>query len=163
MKKVIRHSCFESNSSSNHTLSFISNYYSSKKLSHGIIKIYLGEYGWSGSPCCDFEDKLSYAMSMVLNTEYPKFNPYDEYFIVDQDVLESLEGYRILLNAINLHIKCDQIVIKRHNSCYPYGYIDHQSHENYGSLKEFFDDWNVDAERFLFDDGVSVIIDNDNH
>lgn len=161
-RKVIRSSMFETNSSSCHTVSvrgreMYTNY------SINSIEITLDEYGWDGDPCDDFRSKLAYALSMVLHTEYPSFNPYDDNFIVEQEVLEQLEGYKTLLNAIRLHGKCEKIHINKTRGWYPYGYIDHQSHEDYNSLQEFLDDWNVSAERFLFDDGVVVHIDNDNH
>ena len=167
MRKVIRYSIWESNSSSMHTLSVRGkrNVDSSYYPSNVNIEIRLDEYGWDGDPCDDFRSKLAYAMSMVLNTEYPEFHYYHEDdFVVDQDTLESLDGYKLLLDAINKHVKCERVIIKRKdNEYFPYGYIDHQSYEDYGCLQDFLDDWNVDAERFLFDDGVVVHIDNDNH
>lgn len=164
MKRVIRNCVFETNSSSMHSVSVrdnrsINNYYIPEK----VIKIKLGEYGWDGDPLCDFHDKLSYAMSMVLHTEYPGFNIYDDYFVVDQEELEKLNGYKTLLEAIRKHGDCEAIVIKKGRGFYPYGYIDHQSYEDYSSLADFLKDWNVDAERFLFDDDVTVYIDNDNN
>lgn len=166
MRKVIRYAIWESNSSSMHTLSVRGkrNVDSSYYPSNVNIEIRLDEYGWNGYPCDDFHSKLAYAMSMVLHTEYPGFKYYNEDFIIDQDTLESLDGYKLLLDAINKHVKCERVIIKRNNSAfYPYGYIDHQSYEDYGCLQDFLDDWNVDAERYLFDDGVVVHIDNDNH
>ena len=167
MRKVIRYAIWESNSSSMHTLTVrgkrnVDNSYYPSNVN---IEICLDEYGWDGDPCDDFRSKLAYAMSMVLNTEYPEFHYYHEDdFIVDQNILESLDGYKLLLDAINKHVKCERVIIKRKDNAYfPYGYIDHQSYEDYGCLQDFLDDWNVDAERYLFDDGVVVHIDNDNH
>lgn len=162
--KTARENVFETNSSSMHTVTVrgkgdINNCYRI----NDIIKVYPDEYGWDGDPCNDFDSKLAYAMSMMLHTEYPGFNQYDEMFEVDQDILEDLQGYKILIDAIREHGKCEKIVVGRSGGYYPYGYIDHQSYEDYHSLQDFLDDWNVDAERFLFDDGVTVWIDNDNH
>ena len=106
--------------------------------------------------------KLAYALSMVLHTEYPNFEYWDEHFVVDQEVLEQLEGYKTLLNAIRIHGRCENIHIKRTQGWYPYGYIDHQSYEDYNSLQDFLDDWHIDAEKFLFNDNVVVYILNDN-
>ena len=164
MKRVIRNGVFESNSSSMHSVSVrgernLNEYYHPD----GVIAIKLDEYGWEGDSLCDFYDKLEYAMSMVLHTEYPGFNHFNK-FTVDQDELESLEGYKLLLDAIRKHGDCERIIIKKRNSyVYPYGYIDHQSYEDYSSLADFLKDWNIDAERYLFDDDVVVHIDNDNH
>lgn len=168
MRKTIRYGMFETNSSSCHSVTVKGKYNKDDYVliaNHsGVISVSLDEYGWDGDPCYDFDSKLAYAMSMVLHTEYPNFNHYDEDFVVDQEVLEDLNGYKMLLNAIKERCKCNQIVIKRHNmDYYPYGYIDHQSYEDYDSLQDFLDDWNVDVDRFLFDDGVVVHIDNDNH
>ena len=166
-KKVIRYNIWETNSSSMHTVTVrrerdINEYY--RPPSDGVITIQLDEYGWGGDPCDDFISKLKYAMSMVLHTEYPGYHDYNEDSVIDQNILENLDGYKLLLDAINKHMDCKSIIIKRNNnSYYPYGYIDHQSYENYNSLHDFLDDWSVDAERFLFDDGVVVWIDNDNH
>lgn len=165
MKRAMRDNVWETNSSSMHTVTVrgkrnINNYYRI----NDIIEVYLDEYGWDGDPCDDFMSKLAYAMSMVLHTEYPGFNHYDDDFIVDQEILEELHGYKMLINAIREHGYCEKIVIERRDGTfYPYGYIDHQSFEGYSSLQDFLDDWNVDAETLLFDDNVTIWIDNDNH
>lgn len=163
MKRVIRNSMFETNSSSCHTVTIRGSREFINYRFDPVIEISLGEYEWNGYPCDDFKTKLEYAMSMVLHTEYPGFNHYDEDFVVDQSVLEGLDGYNTLIKAIRKHGDCDAIIINRCNGdMYPYGYIDHQSYEDYDSLSDFLNDWNVDAETFLFDDGVVVWINNDN-
>lgn len=167
MKKV-RYNVWETNSSSSHTVSVRGkrnvdgDYYNCCTQSNRIIKVGLDEYGWHGDPCDNFQSKLAYALSMVLNTEYPNFRYYDEDFVINQDTLEKCEGYQIILNAIRRHMDVFGILIERKHDYYPYGYIDHQSCEDYHSLQDFLDDWNVDIERFLFDDGVVVLILNDN-
>lgn len=165
MRRVMRSNVWETNSSSMHTVTIqgkrnINQYYRVDDM----IEVSLDEYGWNGYPCDDFMSKLAYAMSMVLHTEYPGFSSYDDDFVVDQDTLEELPGYKLLIDAIREHGYCEKIVIKRRDGAYfPYGYIDHQSCEYYSSLRDFLDDWNVDAEQFLFADNVTVWIDNDNH
>ena len=165
-RKVIRNSVFETNSSSCHSVSVRgkseSNYYARIIVNGDTVEVELDEYGWSGYPCDDFDSKLAYALSMVLHTEYQGFDHWDENFRVNQEKLEKCAGYKLLLDAINKHGDCEKIIIKPKVGFYPYGYIDHQSYENYDSLQDFLDDWNVDAERFLFDDNVVVHIDNDN-
>ena len=165
--KVIRNSIWETNSSSSHTVTvrgkeMISEYVFGES-DH--LTVQLGEYGWNGDPCDDFMSKLEYAMCMVLMTEYPDFGYWDEHnFTVNQTVLESLDGYQLLLNAVRTQFPgCKEIVIKKKGGYYPYGYIDHQSYEGYSSLRDFLEDWNLTAERYLFDYGVVVHIDNDNH
>ena len=164
--RVVRNNIWETNSSSSHTVTIrgMKNLNEHYKTSSAIIEVKLDEYGWSGDPCDDFYSKLAYALSMVLHTEYPGFDYWDDRFVVDQDILEECAGYQSILKAIQGHFNCcDRIVIrKRIGAYYPYGYIGHQSYEDYGSLQDFLDDWNVDIERFLFDDGVTVWISNDN-
>jgi len=166
--KVIRNSVWETNSSSMHTVSIEGKKDITKYAFVGDSKslaVHLDEYGWSGPDCDDFMSKLEYAMCMVLMTEYPDFNYWDEHgFTVNQTVLESLDGYQLLLNAVRTQFpECEEIVIKKNDGYYPYGYIDHQSCESYHSLKDFFEDWNLDVERYLYDYGVVVHIDNDNN
>lgn len=164
--RIIRESVFESNSSSMHTVSVRGerDVRWTSINDNSVISVELDEYGWSGPTLYTFTEKLKYALSMVLHTEYPGFDVWNEDFTIDQETLESLSGYQILMDAIRKHMDCERIeIIKKVTEFYPYGYIDHQSCEDYGSLREFLDDWNVDAERFLFDGKVMVIIDNDNH
>ena len=165
--KVIRNNIWETNSSSSHTVSINGKENITKYAFVGDSKslaVYLDEYGWNGDPCDDFMSKLEYAMCMVLMTEYPDFKYWDEDFDVNQTVLESLDGYQLLLNAVRTQFPgCKEIAIKKNRGFYPYGYIDHQSCENYSSLRDFLEDWNLTAERYLFDYGVVVHIGNDNH
>ena len=164
MRNVVRKQVWETNSSSVHTVTIDNTPDMIYEAANPVIEVTIGEYGWDGDPLVFFKEKLAYAMAMVLNTEYPGFYAYDEDFEINQDVLEELPGYQTLINAIRLHQDCDKIVInKNKHSYYPYGYIDHQSYEDYTSLQDFLDDWGIDAERFLFDNGVTVWIDNDNH
>ena len=171
MKKVIRDGCFETNSSSMHSVTVRGKYeYNNDRVpmtidDDGYIGVWTDEYGWYGDSCDTWYTKLGYAFCMVLITEYPDDVIYDNNAVVDQEVLEKLQGYQTLLAALKEHnSSCKGIYIYRDKgSFYPYGYIDHQSCEDYSSLQEFLDDWNVDAERYLFDDNVVVMIDNDNH
>ena len=161
MKSVIRNSVFETNSSSVHTVAIRGKYDGKRCAVPDIVTCHCDEYGWNGDPLDYFDSKLGYAMSMVLNTEYPDFSfkYYSKDFIIDEDTLHGLEGYKLLVDTIG----CKEIKIKRnHDNFYPYGYIDHQSCENYNSLKDFLEDWNVTLDRFLFDDNVVVYISNDN-
>ena len=43
------------------------------------------------------------------------------------------------------------------------GYIDHQSYEGYSKIKEFLEDYSTDLLSFVFDTGITLYIDNDNH
>jgi len=172
MKKVIRYNAFETNSSSMHTVTVrgkrnIDDYYKSSIERNidkdGNIVTTLDEYGWYGEPLTNFWEKLPYALLMVLYTEYSGFDYYDNNFTIDQDKLEKCTGYQNILEAIQSCCKeCKGIIIEKMSGYYPYGYIDHQSYEDYKSLNDFLNDWNVDIEHFLFDDNIKVYIGNDN-
>lgn len=153
---------FESNSSSSHSFAYSNECINDLVVVDGTIAIGTDEYGWVGDPCVTASEKLEYAVVMLLMTEYPNFRYWDENVKVEQSVLENLEGYELLLDAINEETECNKIVIERDdNCCFPYGYIDHQSCE-YECLDSFFYDNGVNAHDFLFGKH-KVLIDNDNH
>lgn len=159
--KVIRMT-WETNSSSSHTLVYSNECVNDLVVVDGTITIGTDEYGWVGDPCVTASEKLEYAAAMLLMTEYPNFEYWKENVKVEQEVLENLEGYKLLLEAINKEVKCNKIVIERDDNCrFPYGYIDHQSCD-YGSLASFFHCNDTDAHAFLFGK-CEVLIDNDNH
>lgn len=159
MKSVIRSSVFETNSSSVHTVAIRGKYDGKRCAVPDIVTCHCDEYGWNGDPLDYFDAKLGYAMAIVLETEYPDFSHWDENFEIDEDTLHGLEGYKLLVDTIG----CKEIKIKKNrDGFYPYGYIDHQSYEDYSSLKDFLEDWNVTLDRFLFDYNVVVYISNDN-
>ena len=152
---------WETNSSSSHSLAYSNECVNDLVVVDGTITTDTDEYGWVGDPCVTASEKLEYATVMLLMTEYPYFEYWDENFKVEQAVLESLDGYKLLLEAINEETACNKIVIKRDDYCsFPYGYIDHQSCE-YESLASFLHDNGVNAHDFLFGK-CEVLIDNDN-
>lgn len=158
--KVIRMT-WESNSSSSHSLAYSRECINDLVVVDGTIATGTDEYGWVGDPCVTASEKLEYATVMLLMTEYPNFEYWDENVKVEQEVLENLEGYKMLLEAINEETACNKIVIKRDDYCYfPYGYIDHQSCD-YKSLASFFHCNGINAHDFLFGK-CEVLIANDN-
>ena len=108
--------------------------------SDGCIHSQLGEFGWGYDRYDNQETKLSYALTMVAESE--GFN-------------EESEGFKMISDLIKEKTGCDLVI---DSYC---GYIDHQS--CYPSLKDFLDDWGISLERFIFDGDVELIIDNDNH
>ena len=164
MKKEIRELVFETNSSSVHSLSIKGDYDGNVVGAFpDTVECLLGEYGWGYDRLYYVYNKLCYAMAMVLYTEYPDFRYCDQDFVIDENVLQELEGFKLIKKTVESKGCKELKVVIKENSCYKYGYIDHQSYEDYNNLKDFLDDWNITLDRFLFDDGVSVIIDNDNH
>lgn len=164
-KRVIRYNIWESNSSSSHTVSV------SMESSINIPKVNpdekitmsFGEFGWEWETYYDIWDKLQYALEMVYETEVPwdlkSSNDYDE-------VLEAFyetEGFKDINEVIKDELNCSGIEMElNYDAWYPFGYIDHQSFEDYGCLQDFLNDYGVDLYRFLFDGNVVLRTGNDN-
>jgi hypothetical protein len=105
---------------------------------------------------------------MLAETEGRNIQTVDELFETD--------GFKLINDAVADYCNCDGIWIDSNMKmdCYEWdgtthiyfdhdGYIDHQSFEGYKSVQDFLDDYDLDITQFLFDDGVCVITDNDNH
>lgn len=170
--KQIRRGVFETNSSSSHSVSINSR--GELKKSYLIVDSYdnkvhvpLGEFGWEIETYDSQLDKLSYLCTMAVET-YQGFPSVEDFF-------ES-NNFKIINEAIANYCNCDGIHIdtKLKVDSYTYdkkttyylehdGYIDHQSCEDYGSLQDFLDDYNTDVINFIFNSGVLVHTDNDNH
>jgi len=163
MTRKIRSNIFETNSSSCHSISihkgnrffypYNDPYYFCKD---GFLHIKLAEFGWGPDEFCDFYNKLRYALCMVMETEYEN---YDELF----DDFYFLPGFKLIEEVVKEKCNCDGIIIEPLKGYYKYGYIDHQSTEDYSCLQDFLDDYGLNIERFLFDENVVMVIDNDNH
>ena len=187
MKKQIRNKVFETNSSSCHSLSINTNVtpYLSPHLKSAISKadnmlhIRFGEFGWGYDEYTNPYDKLQYALTMVLETEGRTADDFYE-----------TEGFKAINELIKNFLSCDGIAIDSEitqktyyhhkwddknmeyiedRSRPPYtwlesdGYIDHQSHEDYDNLNDFLFDYSVSLFDFIFNPGIKLIIDNDNH
>ena len=170
--KRIRYNAFETNSSSHHSLIIkkpgIMRYgYLKPNRDDNLIHISFGDFGWGIERYYDAATKLSYAATMVAETE--KYWSEDEFY--------ETAGMKAINELIKEKCNCDGVAIDFpyfhmesytwNNTTHHYmshdGYIDHQSHEDYSSLQEFLDDWDITLERFIFDDNVCLLIDNDNH
>ena len=174
--KQIRNGVFETNSSSTHSVSISrknSYYYNRDCLEDYIdydnkVHVEFGEFGWEVERYSLPYEKLQYIVTMLAETEGRSISSVHELFETD--------GFKLINDAVANYCKCDGIWINSDMKmcCYEWngktelyldhdGYIDHQSHEDYKSVQDFLDDYGVDAEQFIFDDGVCVITDNDNH
>lgn len=178
MKKQIRNSVFETNSSSTHSITF-------KKrggLEPSNLIVYrndnkvhtrFGEFGWEIKNYNLQQDKLSYLVTMLFETIRRKINhPVDPY-----EYIKNTDGFKKIEDTIKEYCNCDGLEIDDEISLdyYTYGndiryyissegYIDHQSCENYGSIDDFLNHYGVDNVRdFIFDSSVIVHTDNDNH
>lgn len=169
--KKIRYDAFESNSSSSHSLLIRKpgrmNYERIKAEPYdNLVHIEFGEFGWGIDTYYDTETKLSYAATMVAETE--EFGSEDEFY--------KTAGMKAINELIQDKCHCNGVCVDYPNfqlESYTWngetkhylshnGYIDHQS-SDYKSLQDFLNDWNITLERFIFDDNVGLLIDNDNH
>ena len=162
-KSVIRQNIWETNSSSMHSLQInnthVSNYSGLRIDNDGYIHSEFGEFGWGYDEYYDPREKLSYALTMVAETE--KYTSEDEFY--------HTAGFNAIENLIVDKLGClgvivdDADIYKTSWGVNHTGYIDHQSCEGYGSLQDFLNDYSITLEEFIFSDGVGLIIDNDNN
>ena len=145
MKRQIRRGVYETNSSSCHALSVaklgVTEYLHVDEYENKVVVEY-GEFGWAYDEITDPETKLSYLITMLH--EYCDGNIYesDEFQGISDIVAERCE--------------CDGIKVDEDS----YGYVDHQSVEKIDDLMSYY---GCTIEEFIFDKGVTLIIDNDNH
>jgi hypothetical protein len=153
MNKIIRSECFESNSSSTHSISInTGSFYADnddyKQLYGDKIELTGGEFGWEVESYNDFITKANYCAQdqwsgdvseeIVLPKDAPKSN-----IQILKEVIEEVTGLPVEFDAISLDT----------------GYVDHQSQGTTGVLflnKE-------DLKSFLFNDKSVLYTDNDNH
>ena len=174
--KQIRRNVFETNSSSTHSVSISSNnskYYDSISLNAFIdydnkVHIRFGEFGWEIEDYNSPYDKLQYIITMLVETEGNNVSCVEDLFETD--------GFKLISDAVADYCHCDGIWIdsdmkmdsytwdgKTHHYIEHDGYIDHQSCGDYSSVQDFLDDYGLGITQFIFDSGVIVHTDNDNH
>jgi len=169
--KKIRYNAFESNSSSSHSLLIKKprrmNYECIKAEPYdNLVHIEFGEFGWGIDTYYDAEIKLSYAATMVAETE--EFNSEDEFYqtagmkAINELVKEKCHCNGVVVDYPNFQIESYTWNGETKHYMSHNGYIDHQSCD-YKSLQDFLDAWGITLERFIFDDNVGLLIDNDNH
>ena len=175
MKKQIRTGVFETNSSSCHSVSFGEprELNSSRNLVFTEDNEVVGsfeEFGWGYSSHTDEDTKLSYLLTMAAEIANRRTKEVESV----EDFLDG-EDFKIIEDAVKNHIpgcagiflssdiKCDQPLWSDRKYLEFDGYIDHQSVDDYSCLQDFLDEYNVSAEDFIFDNRVTLIIDNDNH
>lgn len=177
MKRQIRRNVFETNSSSTHSVSVSRNNsqnYESTILNAFIdeydnkVHVRFGEFGWEIEDYSFPYEKLQYIVTMLVETEGRSISNIDGLFETD--------GFKMINDAVADYCHCDGIWIDEDlkqdsyewdGKTYYYveheGYIDHQSCESYNSVQDFLDDYGLDVTQFIFNDGVIVHTDNDNH
>lgn len=172
--KQIRRSVFETNSSSMHSVSISNkrNYlYDEDCLLVDVddyVHVRFGEFGWEIESYNDAYSKLQYIVTMLVETEGRRVMSSDDLFETD--------GFKLINDAVADYCHCKGIWIDSWMKMELYewdgrkelylehdGYIDHQSHEDYSCVKDFLDDYGVSITDFIFNSGVVVHTDNDNH
>lgn len=166
--KTIRQNVFETNSSSSHSLCIgtnneLSPSYLSIDNVDNCIHVEFGEFGWGYETTIDQYDKLSYLVTMLVETEGSLCKSMFD--------LRNTEGFQVIEKAIKEYCNCDGIIIDskigpaswNENYTEHDGYIDHQSCEDYRSVQNFLNDYGITVEQFVFNSNINLIIDNDNH
>lgn len=150
MRRQIRRSVYETNSSSTHAICIAKDGYELKD--H--IDFHTGEYGWECEEYGDLDNKASYLITAILSMdkEYA-----DEKLTRLKDILDE---YEITYTIPELNVKSYEYGKEKH---YYYGigydYIDHA-----GELKSWLDDLLSDSDklfRYLFGNSI-IITGNDN-
>lgn len=184
----IRKGVFETNSSSTHTVCVSGDlrtdyrYYVDNLLltdpetNEQYIPGRFGEFGWERRHYKDFETKLSYLLTMaaVTNELYHDRKLTEEIFLESQDFKDINEA---VVNSVNYPIRmiADSFISTDYGIKID-GYIDHQSCEDFDNIYDFlkanglYKDKKNDSHdyrisvitKFLFDQNVILVTDNDN-
>jgi len=157
MLKLIRNNCFETNSSSCHSITineFQPQYIDVSEYKGKTISIPIGEYGWAQETFGDFHSKASYLAFYARDwtghskETLPEDNPF---FLTLSEVIKDFTGCST--------VDYSELFVKNK---YGYeGYIDHQSVEG-GQLDYLFQNKEL-MKNFLFSSNSYFETDNDNH
>jgi hypothetical protein len=166
--KQIRQGVFETNSSSSHSVSIRKGNLNPSELKvnslDGKVSVNFGSFGWGPERLTEQHEKLSYLCTMLVATEGRRINSLDEFY--------ETKGFKAINEAIQDYCYCDGIIFNdeitlanwgNENYIQIDGYIDHQSCEDYSNIEEFLNDYRTNIIDFIFNNGVVVNIDNDNH
>ena len=160
MKRQIRRSCFETNSSSMHSFTY-GNTHNNLVVNDedNCVHTDLGEFGWEIETYYDSASKLAYILLAAAS-----FTSHSFWYFGDtsfDEMLESFketEEYKRIEDAVKSYMNCNGIVIDENSE----GYIDHQSLE-YDTFDNWLDDTGArSVEDFIFGN-VILHTDNDNH
>ena len=152
----VRMGVFETNSSSTHSLVVSKKdrgyTYDFPVDEYGVLTVPFGEFGWGPDILSTPLEKLSYYITDHGGSRY------DDDDRTWDDLLEEISKNEKINDVIKLvKSKCPrvkEIVFKQASSYYPRGYVDHDS---VGTSN------GVSPEELIFNNGILVIIDNDNN
>lgn len=174
MKKVIRHSVFETNSSSVHSIIFRKGSEGKHETPEGYAKkwpadddgnvfVKPDEYGWSGPVVEGIYQKISYLMTMMLDNFKWDWNAvrddgrHDRTVEEQVELLEADKGWQELVKTVKDKFNVTVKPLVKEGDYY---YVDHQS--RYDSINAFLTANNLSMSEFLFDNDLGVQISNDN-
>ena len=165
MIRIVRPECFESNSSSMHTIAFSPHFLQGDltvDLKCELLYIPFGEFGWEFKVYNDSLTKLQYALTMVAETE--QYSTEDEFYKTDGFKMCNEMVKRLIPGCEGIKITSKFFTEGDYNPYITFdGYIDHQSTEGYTSLQDFLDDYGVTLEDFVFNTKVRLETGNDNY
>lgn len=147
--KLIRNKCFETNSSSCHSISVSSGtklYDTIEPDEDGIIRIEGQDFGWEQDTYFDVQSKLSYLLIYIKDWARGQ----EEKFT---DILNKVVKEHTFAKGVEL--------IESDDRWNPHGYIDHQSVES-SDLDYLFADEKL-LKDFIFNPDSFIETDNDNH
>lgn len=162
MKRQTRKLVFETNSSSTHSITVCKtgeydtlNY---RDLDNNVVSEF-GEFGWGYEEYTDAETKLSYLLTMIIETNsycksVEEFYDLDDFKEVEYAV-KNITGANGLIIESNIKPSSYNAEWNNHD-----GYVDHQSVEDIHDLMNYY---GCSIEEFIFDTGITLVIDNDNH
>lgn len=167
----IRREVFETNSSSTHSVSIktggiIAVCESYLNVSDdGYIHVELGDFGWEVESYYEQDVRLSYLLTMAYEKNYDSYSmiEYDDRDYARKRVerFMSTNDFNEISEMVAKHASCRGVIIDVNGR--EEGYIDHQSHEDYRTYKDFLREYRLSAKEFVFGEGVVLHTDNDNH
>lgn len=147
MKKQVRRNVFETNSSSMHSLSIsrqgITEHPYMPLMGNKVI-VYTDEFSWGYDEYNDPEMKLSYLITMLYC-----LNGFDVRAVYETEEFQKIN------EIVSKRCGCEGIFISDKFE----GYVDHQSLDD---IDEMMKEYGCTIEEFIFDEGITLIIDNDN-
>jgi len=179
MKKVIRGSVFETNSSSTHSISI--DHSKILKTNYSYLSLECGEFGWEEERYKDAQTKLSYVLTGIQYYEkmpeyvdkpteiswdawknHPTKNNYEKERI---RVVQESKYLTWILDVLNeFGIRYSPETLEPTSSYDEFGYIDHQSTD---VLEDIFcddeDKFKENFKDFVFNPNSYLKTDNDNH
>ena len=161
MKRQIRRSVFETNSSSMHSFTYSAGCnYNNLVVDDfdNCVHTSLSEFGWEIHDYFDSKSKLDYILLAAASFTDHSFWWHDGTFEEELASFKETEEYQRIEETVKSVMNCDGIIIEDYTD----GYIDHQS-----LMYDSFDEWLNDTyansvEDFIFG-GVVLHTDNDNH